>query len=135
MVCVQLENHIVCAVRVHVLVGLYAVDEPCLDRSGLSVYGKGKGQGDKAIKPETPDDETSIKDEDEDEDRGGLSRFPPDNDSEEENARPEPASTSETEDASHARDIGHGGMGTGVESAGDRGVQRRRSRMFEGEQS
>lgn len=97
--------------------------------------GKGKGQGDKAIKPETPDDETSIKDEDEDEDRGGLSRFPPDNDSEEENARPEPASTSETEDASHARDIGHGGMGTGVESAGDRGVQRRRSRMFEGEQS
>lgn len=101
--------------------------------------GKGKGQGETTIKQETPDD-ASIKDEDEDEDSGDLSRFPPahtktEHDSEEGDPRSEQASTSETEDAGDTRDTSHGGMGTGVESAGDRGVQRRRSRMFEGDET
>lgn len=97
--------------------------------------GKSKAKGGKAIKRETRDD-VSIKDEDEDEDSGDLSRVPPEttkteNDSEEESPRSNPASTSETEDASNTRDTRHGGMGTGVESAGEQGVQRRRSRMFD----
>lgn len=105
--------------------------------------GKGKSHGGKAIKQETRDDASSIKDEDEDEDSGDLSRFPPEptktghgSEDEDESPRSDQASTSETEDASNTRDTRHGGgMGTGVQSAGEQGVQRRRSRMFESEHS
>lgn len=95
-----------------------------------------KGAQKTAIKRETRDD-TSIKEEDE-EDEGFWSLKIPDR----RDVQPETSSTtSEAEDAEGDVQedvggyIGHGGMGTGLESAEDRGVQRRRSRVFQGQDS
>lgn len=96
-----------------------------------------------AIKPETRDDEP-IKEEAED--SAGPSRFPLEDtkasdDSEEEDIKLETATTSEVEDAEGdtQEHVGgytsHSGMGTALESAEARGVQRRRSHLFQGQDS
>lgn len=100
-----------------------------------------KGTQKTAIKRETRDN-TSIKEE-EDEDEGFWSlKFPTRKYQDSQDVKPESSSTtSEAEDAEDDAQedvggyIGHGGMGTGLESAEDRGVQRRRSRVFQDQDS
>ena len=102
-----------------------------------------KGTQKSAIKRETRDDTSIKEEEDEDEDKGFWSlKFPTTQNQDSQDVKPETSSTtSEAEDAEgDAQEdvggyIGHGGMGTGLESAEDRGVQRRRSRVFQGRDS
>ena len=114
-------------------------------------FGSGDGEQGSDIKQETEGD-TSIKKESDDESvdiskfPSSSSRGPPskniktEHDSEED-VKPEASSASEAEETDsdspegEAGDsAGHGGAGTGLESAEDRGVQRRRSRIFKEEE-
>ena len=114
-------------------------------------FGSSDGDQETKIKQETRSD-TLVKEESDDE-SVDISKFPSssshgppskkiktEHDSEE-NVNPEPSTTSEAEEtdsgspADEAGDsAGHGGAGTGLESAEDRGIQRRRSRIFKEEE-
>lgn len=113
-------------------------------------FGSSDGEQGSGIKQETQSD-TSIKEESDDE-SVDISKFPSssrgpsskkiktEHDSEEEvkseasvaNEAEETDSGSPEEEAGDS--AGHGGAGTGLESAEDRGVQRRRSRIFKEEE-
>lgn len=116
----------------------------------ILTYSFGSSDSDQGsrIKQEMESD-TSIKEESDDESvdiskfrsssRGPLSKIKTEHDSEED-VKPEASSASEAEetDSGSPEDeagdsAGHRGAGTGLESAEDRGVQRRRSRLFKEE--
>ena len=127
----------------------------CMSMTSTSIvwiiltYSFGSSDSDQGsrIKQEMESD-TSIKEESDDESvdiskfpsrRGPLSKIKAEHDSEED-VKPEASSASEAEetDSGSPEDeagdsAGHGGAGTGLEGAEDRGVQRRRSRLFKEE--
>lgn len=112
-------------------------------------FGSSDGEQGSGIKQETQSD-TSIKEESDDE-SVDISKFPSssrgpppkkiktEHDSEED-VKPAASIASEGEETDSSPtdeagdSAGHGGAGTGLESAEDRGVQRRRSRIFKEEE-
>ena len=112
-------------------------------------FGSSDEAQESGIKQETQSD-TSIKEESDDESvdiskfpsssHGPPSKIKTEHDSEED-VKPEASIASEAEETDSGSpeeeagdSAGHGGAGTGLESAEDRGIQRRRSRIFKEEE-